>query len=170
MTFEEMKTLLLDQISQQQLVAATISQPRMKSNEIKRIKLKPIMLKEAYHIQIEYQYERILKHENVLLADFPPKLELFFADFRQAHIDFKEEKVHVQLSKKNKVLWKSDKAATPKQVNLSHNRKKNYLLDESTPYPFLIRLGVQSEEGKVKNKNTINSSKLIASLNLSTMP
>lgn len=152
MTFEEMKTLLLDQISQQQLVAATISQPRMKSNEIKRIKLKPIMLKEAYHIQIEYQYERILKHENVLLADFPPKLELFFADFRQAHIDFKEEKVHVQLSKKNKVLWKSDKVATPKQVNLSHNRKKNYLLDESTPYPFLIRLGVQSEEGKVKKQ------------------
>lgn len=45
MTFEEMKTLLTEQILQQQLVTATISQPRMKSNEIKRIKLKPLLLK-----------------------------------------------------------------------------------------------------------------------------
>ena len=47
MTFEEMKARLQEQIASQQLVAATISQPRMKSNEIKRIKLKPMMLKAA---------------------------------------------------------------------------------------------------------------------------
>lgn len=152
MTFEEMKAQLIAQILQQQLVTATISQPRMKSNDIKRIKLKPLMLKNAYHIQMEYQYERILKHENILLADFPAKLEAIFEDYRQAHIDFIDEKVHVQLSKKNKVLWKSDKAAAPKQVNLTHNRKKNYLLSDDQPYPFLIRLGVQTEEGKVKKQ------------------
>ncbi|MFJ7951010.1 class I SAM-dependent methyltransferase [Lysinibacillus sp. NPDC096418] len=152
MTFEEMKAHLQEQILNQQLVAATISQPRMKSNEIKRIKLKPLMLRDAYHIQIEYQYERILKHENILLMEFPGKLESFYADFRQVHIDFVEEKVQIQLSKKNKVLWKSDKTATPKQINLSHNRKKNYLLDDATPYPFLIRLGVQTEDGKVKKQ------------------
>ncbi|MET4561335.1 SAM-dependent methyltransferase [Lysinibacillus parviboronicapiens] len=152
MTFEEMKAQLQEQILQQQLIAATISQPRMKSHEIKRIKLKPLMLKDVYHIQIEYQYERILKHENVQLAQFPTKLEAFFEDFRQAHIDFIGEKVQVQLSKKNKVLWKSDNVAEPKQVNLSHNRKKNYLLDDTTPYPFLIRLGVQTTEGKVKKQ------------------
>ena len=152
MTFEEMKNLLQEQILNQQLVAATISQPRMKSNELKRIKLKPVMIKNAYHIQIEYQFERILKHENVLLEAFPQKLETFFNDFRQIHIDFVEEKVQVQLSKKNKVFWKSDKVAVPKQVNLSHNRKKNYLLDDATPYPFLIRLGVQTADGKVKKQ------------------
>ncbi len=81
MTFEEMKAQLQEQILQQQLIAATISQPRMKSHEIKRIKLKPLMLKDVYHIQIEYQYERILKHENVQLAQFPTKLEAFFRRF-----------------------------------------------------------------------------------------
>ncbi len=152
MTFEEMKAQLTDKILQQQLVTATISQPRMKSNEVKRIKLKPLLLKDTYHIQIEYQFERILKHENVLLEDFPVKLEAFFNDYRQAHIDFTDEKVQVQLSKKNKVLWKSDKTATPKQVDLAHNRKKNYLLADDKPYPFLIRLGVQTEEGKIKKQ------------------
>ncbi|MGE7946150.1 class I SAM-dependent methyltransferase [Lysinibacillus sp. NPDC093688] len=152
MTFEEMKAQLIERILQQQLVTATISQPRMKSNEVKRIKLKPLLLKDAYHIQVEYQFERILKHENVLLEDFPEKLEAFLNDYRQAHIDYIDEKIQVQLSKKNKVLWKSDKSSTPKQVNLTHNRKKNYLLAEDKPYPFLIRLGVQTEDGKIKKQ------------------
>lgn len=152
MTFEEMKTQLMERILQQQLVTATISQPRMKSNEVKRIKLKPLLLKDTYHIQVEYQFERILKHENVLLANFPEKLAAFFNDYRQAHIDFIDENIQVQLSKKNKVLWKSDKSSKPKQVNLAHNRKKNYLLAEDKPYPFLIRLGVQTEEGKIKKQ------------------
>ncbi|MDM5230678.1 class I SAM-dependent methyltransferase [Lysinibacillus pakistanensis] len=152
MIFEEMKTQLTERILQQQLVTATISQPRMKSNEVKRIKLKPILLKEVYHIQIEYQFERILKHENVPLEDFPVRLALFFNEYRQAHMDFIDEKVQIQLSKKNKVLWKSDKSAAPKQINLAHNRQKNYLLREDQPYPFLIRLGVQSEEGKIKKQ------------------
>lgn len=152
MTFEEMKTQLTERILQQQLVTATISQPRMKSNEVKRIKLKPLLLKDTYHIQVEYQFERILKHENVLLANFSEKLAAFFNDYRQAHIDFIDENIQVQLSKKNKVLWKSDKSSTPKQVNLAHNRKKNYLLAEDKPYPFLIRLGVQTEEGKIKKQ------------------
>ncbi|WP_286923306.1 MULTISPECIES: class I SAM-dependent methyltransferase [Lysinibacillus] len=152
MIFEEMKTQLTERILQQQLVTATISQPRMKSNEVKRIKLKPILLKDVYHIQIEYQFERILKHENVPLEDFPVRLALFFNEYRQAHMDFIDEKVQIQLSKKNKVLWKSDKSAAPKQINLAHNRQKNYLLREDQPYPFLIRLGVQSEEGKIKKQ------------------
>ena len=152
MIFEEMKTQLTERILQQQLVTATISQPRMKSNEVKRIKLKSILLKDVYHIQIEYQYERILKHENVPLEDFPERLALFFNDYRQAHIDFIDEKIQIQLSKKNKVLWKSDKPIAPKHINLAHNRQKNYLLKEDQPYPFLIRLGVQTEEGKVKQQ------------------
>ncbi|MEG0261094.1 MAG: SAM-dependent methyltransferase [Lysinibacillus sp.] len=152
MEFNEMKTRLKAFILQKQLIAATISQPRMKSNEVKRIKLKPLELKGDYHIQIEYQYERVLKHENVLLADFSNKLDQLFDDFRQVHVDFMDAQIQIQLSKKNKVLWKETATKTPKQVNLSHNRKKNYLLDDATPYPFLIRLGVQTEDGKVKKQ------------------
>lgn len=152
MEFLEMKQELLARIQAKQLISATISQPRMKSNTIKRVKLKPIELKDQYHIHIEYQYERILKHENILLEDFALKLDDLLEQYRQIHAEFSQEKVQVQLSKKNKVLWKSDKTAIAKQVNLSHNRKKNYLLDESTAYPFLIRLGVQTEDGKVKKQ------------------
>jgi len=152
MEFQEMKEYLLEQIVTKQLMTATISQPRAKSNEVKRVKLKPIEIKNVYHIQLEYQYERILKHENIPLEVFPETLVDLLEQFRQLHIDFLTEKVQAQLSKKNKVMWKSEKIASTKTVDLSHNRKKNYLLDEHTPYPFLIRLGVQTSDGKVKKQ------------------
>ncbi|HWL26946.1 MAG TPA: SAM-dependent methyltransferase [Ureibacillus sp.] len=151
MNFEEMREELLQRIVNKQLVNATISQPRQKSNELKRVKLKPIELKGSYHIQIEYQYERILKHENVLLEEFEQYLDKVFEQFRQLHLQFLNESIQIQLSKKNKVIWKGEKSQK-KEVNLSHNRKKQYLLDDTTPYPFLIRLGVQTEDGKVKKQ------------------
>ena len=152
MDFEQMKQQFLQLLNDRLLVNATISQPRLKSNEVKRVKLKPIELRGVYTIQLEYQYERILKHENIELEQFAAKFDELLEQFRQIHAEFTNQKVHVQLSKKNKVLWKSDAKKEVKQVNLSHNRKKQYLLDDATPYPFLIRLGVQTEDGKVKKQ------------------
>ncbi|MDI7742815.1 SAM-dependent methyltransferase [Lysinibacillus fusiformis] len=152
MDFEQMKENFLNHIINKDLINATISQPRQKSNELKRIKLKPIELKGVYHIQIEYQYERILKHENVLLEKFSDFLDILLPQFRQIHAQLKNQNIHIQISKKNKILWKIERLNETKEINLSHNRKKQYLLDDSTPYPFLIRLGVQTEEGKVKKQ------------------
>ncbi|MGB3260241.1 class I SAM-dependent methyltransferase [Paenisporosarcina sp.] len=152
MEYQQMFDQLSDLIQQQQLISATISQPRAKSEEVKRVKLKPVELKGIYHIQFEYQYERILKHENLELDAANEKLHALLQQYRQVQADFQEEKVHIQLSKKFKVLWKSDQVVSKKVVNLSHNRKKNYLLDEDTSYPFLVRLGVQTPDGKVKKQ------------------
>ncbi|WP_342542826.1 SAM-dependent methyltransferase [Paenisporosarcina sp. FSL H8-0542] len=152
MEYQQMLDQLSDLIHQKQLIAATISQPRAKSEEVKRVKLKPLELKGIYHIQFEYQYERVLKHENLELDAANEKLHALLQQYRQVQADFQEEKVHIQLSKKFKVLWKSEQIASKKVVNLSHNRKKNYLLDEDTSYPFLVRLGVQTPDGKVKKQ------------------
>lgn len=152
MEFIQMKEQIIERIVEKKLVQATVSQPRQKSNELKRMKLKPVEIKGQYMIQIEYQYERILKHENIPLDVIPEKVDELFEAFRQMHAQFIDETVQIQLSKKNKVLWKFDKKEEIQQVNLSHNRKKQYLLDADTPHPFLIRLGVQTEDGKVKKQ------------------
>ncbi len=152
MEYQEMLEQFKHLIENEKLISATISQPRAKSNDVKRVKLKPIELKGVYHIQFEYQYERILKHENIEVSMLSTKIDLLLQQFRQVQAEFQEEKVHIQLSKKFKVLWKSDRVLSKKVANLSHNRKKNYLLDEDTAYPFLIRLGVQTAEGKVKKQ------------------
>lgn len=151
MDLQTMNEQLAERFLQKQLVSATISQPRLKSNDIKRIKLKPVEIKKDYFIQFEYQHEYVLKHENLSLEDAVAKLASLFTDFRQALFQFTEEKVQIQLSKKSKVSWKTEQTGTQK-VELSHNRKKQYLLEDGIPYPFLVRLGVQSPDGKVKKQ------------------
>lgn len=152
MEYQEMLEQITDLINNKQLISATISQPRAKSDEVKRVRLKPVELKGIYMIQFEYQHERVLKHENLDMSDVPEKLNLLLQQFRQVQSEFEEEKIQIQLSKKFKVFWKSERVNSNKVVNLSHNRKKNYLLDEDTSYPFLVRLGVQTPDGKVKKQ------------------
>jgi len=156
MEYIDMFQQLLKLIENKTLIAATVSQPRSKTNEVKRVKMKPVELKGIYHIQLEYQYERVLKHENIELSNIAPKLEELLQQFRQVQAEFEEQKIHIQISKKFKILWKSDLVQTKKVVNLSHNRKKNYLLNEDTAYPFLVRLGVQTPDGKVKKQKHDN--------------
>ncbi|CAM3224667.1 SAM-dependent methyltransferase [Filibacter tadaridae] len=152
MQFEELLVELTRRMTDGSFISATISQSRTKTDDVKRIKVKPIELKGQLHIQFEYQYERILKHENIAVDVAHSKLQELLERFRQIQAEFSDEKVHVQLSKKFKVMWKSDKVQSRKVADLSHNRKKNYLLDQDTPYPFLIRLGVQTPDGKVKKQ------------------
>lgn len=151
MDIQTMNDQLSDRLNRQELVAGTISQPRLKSNDIKRIKLKPVEIKDQYFIQFEYQYEHILKHENLPLREAHEKLVALFEEFRQGLFQFTSEKIQLQLSKKFKVSWKIEQTA-PKSAELSHNRKKHYLLEDGITYPFLVRLGVQNPDGSVKKQ------------------
>lgn len=151
MELQTMHAQLAEKLHSHALVTATISQPRQKSNDLKRIKLKPVELKEGYRIQFEYQYEQILKHQNLTIAQAVTELEQLFTEFRQGLFQFIDEKVQIQLTKKFKVIYKSE-ADVRAAADLSHNRKKDYLLEDGIPYPFLVRLGVQSPDGKVKKQ------------------
>ncbi|MGE6369478.1 class I SAM-dependent methyltransferase [Planococcus kocurii] len=151
MELQTMQDQLTERLLQQQLVSATISQPRLKSNDIKRIKLKPVEIKKEYLIQFEFQHEHVLKHENLPVEKAAEKLAFLFTDFRQALFQFTDEQVQIQLSKKFKVNWKAQQTGE-KKAELSHNRKKQYLLEDGIVYPFLVRLGVQSPDGKVKKQ------------------
>lgn len=151
MELQTMQDQLTEYLLQHRLVSATVSQPRLKSNDIKRIKLKPVEIKKEYLIQFEYQHEHVLKHENLPVEEAARKLAALFTDFRQALFQFTDEKVQIQLSKKFKVSWKTEQSGE-KKAELSHNRKKHYLLEDGIPYPFLVRLGVQSPDGKVKKQ------------------
>lgn len=152
MSIEELLDLLTNRLADGTFIRATVSQPRKKSNEVKRIKVKPIELKGELHIQFEYQYERIIKHTNIPAAELQEDLKNILEEFKQLHLEFTNETMQVILSKKMKVSLKRTPLAKEKTVDYSHNRKKNYALDEHTPYPFLIRLGVQTAEGKVKKQ------------------
>ena len=42
-------------------------------------------------------------------------------------------------------------SAKQPKISLSHNRKKKYILEEGIPVPFLIDLGVMTQNGNIVN-------------------
>lgn len=151
-SFNQLMTTLVERVTAEDFIQGTVSQPRQKSNNLKRVRLKLIALKDRLYIQFEYQYERILKHENILLSEVHGAIEKLANDFRQFHLQFVSSDVHIMISKKFKVMWKEQSLTKPRQQQLAHNRQKQYILDEATVHPFLVRLGVQTKEGKIRKK------------------
>ena len=151
MELHELKAGLASQITQGTLIHATISNPRQKSNDLRRIKVKPILLRDTVMMQVEFQFERVMKHENILMDDFVGRLDDWFTEFRQFLFRFEEDEWQFQLSKKMKVALKTSQKE-PMKALLTHDRKKTYLLEDGVPVPFLIRLGVMTEAGQVKKQ------------------
>ncbi|WP_214748092.1 SAM-dependent methyltransferase [Exiguobacterium sp. s189] len=151
MEYKALQERLEDVIQSNHLVSATISQPRQKSSDLRRVKLKPVMLRNAYHIQFEYQYERVMNHKNLPPDEAIEELFDLLETFRQGQFQLKESDLQFQLSKKFKVTFKERQTAQ-KEIQLSHNREKQYVLPLDEPVPFLIRLGIQSSDGKVKRQ------------------
>lgn len=70
-------------------------------------------------------------------------------------IETVHEDCTVLVSRKGKVTVKRRKRQTAaKKADLSHNRKKQYILEEGIPVPFLQDLGVMTADGKIVRSKT----------------
>ncbi|ANE46643.1 SAM-dependent methyltransferase [Paenibacillus swuensis] len=132
------------------LVQAVLSQVRRSEPDgITKITIKPVELKGSLHYQFHAQQGPKVLHENLTPTEAEARCnELFQTQFRQALIRTTEAEYQVLISKKFKVNINTKSTASAKPV-LTHNRKKNYVLEEGTPVPFLVELGIMNETGKV---------------------
>ncbi|WP_237690816.1 class I SAM-dependent methyltransferase [Paenibacillus caui] len=149
-----METLrkLIHQIAEEGgLISATLSQRRNKSEEqaYTKVQIKPVELKGQLHYQLAYYFSNKVTHENILPALLEERLaELFETTFRQALLCTVDADYQVLISKKFKVSILT-KAPSKTAGSLSHNRKKQYILEEGQAVPFLVELGIMNEDGKV---------------------
>ncbi len=140
---------IFDSIINQDLIEIVISNPRIKDN-IKKIKIRPIILKDNLLFQVtEYIREQVF-HKNCTKEEILNNISNWFDVFKQAQISSKQKQVTILISK-NKRATVKEKAVdlNDKIINLNHNRKKEYILEEGRPLEFLIDLGVMSKEGNI---------------------
>ena len=91
-----------------------------------------------------------MQHYNLTEAECYEKIAEWTEGFRQLEALHPQEHIQVLISKKGKRSVHRSKSGCPvPKANLSHNRKKQYILDPEIPVPFLIDLGVQTKEGKI---------------------
>ena len=100
------------------LISGTISQPRMKTDELKRVKVKPVEIKANCISNLNINMNECLNHENITPDELQITYNNYWSDSDKYMLSFRMKKFIFNLSKKFKVMWKSEKTASEKVVDL----------------------------------------------------
>lgn len=144
--------LMLEQCLSPDFVHMIISNPRRKGNA-KKVDVRPFLDHGSRMFQFaEYRCNQVF-HRN-LHRDQAVEytMELLASDYRQMELRTYDRQYTVLVSKKGKATINSRPQEPLKKVDLSHNRKKKYILPEGEIVPFLVELGIQTPEGKIRDK------------------
>lgn len=142
------------------LIRVILSNPSSKDGVIK-ICARPMLKNKSLLFQIEEYTKTQVFHKNLTAGDASSYLtgklssdtSSQTASFKNALVETKSFTANVLVSKKGTITIKKKMNASPKQtkISLSHNRKKKYILEEGIPAPFLIDLGVMTQNGNIIN-------------------
>ncbi|MBT5935211.1 SAM-dependent methyltransferase [uncultured Sulfurimonas sp.] len=139
-------------INNEAIIFATFSGIKNKSlKTFNKVTIKKVMIKNELKQQFEYIYDKNVEHKNLNKLDSINEIDnLLQTYFKQALINTLESDYHILVSKSG-VAKINKKAATKKFEEISHNRKKKYILNEGEVTSFLVELGIMTADGKVIN-------------------
>ena len=148
-----MKEILSYVINHKILTKITLSKPS--NNNILRTAGRLTEIKGQLYLSLETFYtDGKTSQMNLPTKDAVTFIvDLIPADYKQMNLTTTSGMCEVKVSKKGKITIldhiKRDKEST---VDLSHNRKKQYIIPDNEPIDFLIALGVQDPKGYVYDK------------------
>ncbi len=146
--------ILKDAIDSLEFLHAVCSDPfESASKQPQKIEIRQIAIKDKLQYQItEYVGEKAL-HKNCEKSALKDLLfNNYLAHFKQALIRLKDFNYHILTNKKGKRTFISKGKEQKSLPNLTHNRKKNYILEEGAAIPFLVELGIMGKDGKILAK------------------
>ena len=146
---ERLKNILDEQLNKE-LSRIIISNPRRMALD-QKIMVRPVLLKDKLNFQVTRYRGKQVFHENMekeaLISYITEEME---HSFGQLELESQTKSVHVLVSKKGTITIKQKaQKKEMKPQELSHNRKKRYILEEGEAIPFLVDLGVFTKEGKI---------------------
>ena len=145
---EELRKIIIESLNID-FLSATLSNPKNKDG-VKKVKVRPILCKDVLMFQCEAHQNNQVFHDNYEAQQASEILVKYMEEFRQMQMETKQMRYTVLVSKKGKVtIQKKRQTGCVKEVDLSHNRSKNYILQEGMQVPFLQDLGVMTSEGKI---------------------
>ncbi|MBQ8314528.1 MAG: SAM-dependent methyltransferase, partial [Lachnospiraceae bacterium] len=124
-----------------------------KTAELSKVKVHPVVIGGRQQYQIEEYRGTQVFHTNCTEAEVAERVGVWLDTgcFKQAELLSVFHQRTILIGKKGTATVKCKKrqdaatVVTPRE----HNRKKQYLLEEGIPVPFLVDLGVMTKEGTV---------------------
>lgn len=154
---------MLDDFINEQLNQIALSNP-VKKDLLQKVKVRPMLMKGALVFQAEEFTKTQAFHRNMNAEEAKAYLtEQLSGVFKQAEVLSELGSATVLISKKGTTTVKVRKHAPAKiqaakaeaqnrealLEKLQHNRQKHYVIPEGHAVPFLVDLGVQTQDGKI---------------------
>lgn len=148
----QVTNVLKDLIKNEQIIQVILSNVRRKDEGYNKVDIKPVLIRDELKYQFSFNYSNKVIHKNLNSFETINEIvKLLEENFKQGMIFSQDADYQILISKKDKVNILKKKPS--KEVaNYSHNRKKNYIIEDGEPVDFLIRLGVMNDKGKVASK------------------
>lgn len=135
---------LANSYKQQCWVKLVLSKYRGDEQDLQRLVIRPIMLRDKSVLSFVYQYKtRDITKNHTAEQGLALIQTLLVNDFKNAHLLTHDEEIQCEMSKKGKVRVHSSQRKVQAE-SYAHNREKNRLLDISRP--FLTALGVTDQQ------------------------
>lgn len=148
MIMEELRKLLNEQLNKD-FGSAVLSGAHDKTG-VTKVRVRPLIKRGELLFQLESFRNNQAFHENLSVEETCEKILAYMQSMKQMQMETRTYNYTVLVSKKGKVTIKRRmQQGNWKQVDLTHNRKKHYILEEGTMVPFLRDLGVMTAEGKI---------------------
>jgi len=141
---------LLEQVVENKLLSGHLSGPRdTQAVSVLKIAIRPIAIKQQQMYQFSFHYKTRVIHQNKTPIETVELIKSNLENvYKQGIFSVQDFEFHVLVNKHGQmtVIQKASKGITALPM---HNRKKNYVLEEGIPIPFLVDLGVMTAEGKI---------------------
>ncbi len=150
--YKELESLLENLSIQDEIIKIVISGQIDKKSEVTKVVITPFKTNQILTYQFAYYTQNKVKHLNIKKDDFVNKvIAEIKGNYKQVLINTLDQDYQVFINKQDLQILK--KSPSKCEIDLSHNRQKNYILKEGDPISFFVELGVMNYEGKVlKNK------------------
>ncbi len=145
---------LFRQMLDQDLIQIILSNTRDAARAAK-VKVRPVLIRGELYFQETLYRENKVYHSNHAQEEMLGRLADYMENcFRQAQMGSGTREATVLVSKKGKIAikyrnCKHTEEQRKKTADLSHNRTKQYILQEGQPVDFLVELGVQTPDGRI---------------------
>ena len=155
-SMERIEKLLAEQLNEG-LRSLTVSRPRSKDAVIRKLKARPVLIKDELVFQLtSYKGTQVI-HENIPGDALKSRLIACLKE-EYAQLDMESDSISASalINRKGgvslKVRRRNAAAENPRiksREELRHNRSKSYIIKEGEPAGFLVDLGVMTTEGRI---------------------
>ena len=134
----------------EKIIKGVISGKKDKNQKNEKVKIDTILIKDKPILQFATYTDKQVFHKNVEESEAKDLILFFLTDeFNNLELTTEDYIYSYRITQKGKVLSNKRKTKEVSLVPISHNKKKNYILEDGTLVPALVDLGIQMPDGKV---------------------